>query len=32
MDTGGELEVHDNVVFMANTAGGDGGAVSLIVI
>ena len=30
MYTGGVLEVHDNVVFEANTAGtGDGGAVSL---
>ena len=25
----GVLEVRDNVVFMANTAGADGGAVSL---
>ena len=29
MHTGGVLEVHDNVVFEANTAGSDGGAVSL---
>ena len=29
MDFGGRLEVRDNVVFMANTAGADGGAVSL---
>jgi len=28
----GVLEVHDNVVFMANTAGWGGGAVSLITI
>ena len=28
MYTGGELAVHDNVVFEANTAGEDGGAVS----
>ena len=25
----GELEVHDNVVFEANTAGSNGGAVSI---
>ena len=30
MYTGGVLEVHDNVVFEANTAGDDGGAVSLL--
>ena len=29
MNTDGELEVHDNVVFEANTAGVYGGAVSL---
>ena len=29
MYTGGELELHDNVVFEANTAVDDGGAVSL---
>jgi hypothetical protein len=29
METGGEMEVHDNVVLQANTAGSDGGAVSL---
>ena len=29
MNTGGVLEVHGNVVFEANTAGDDGGAVSL---
>ena len=29
ISTGGELEVHDNVVFEANTAGSEGGAVSL---
>ena len=29
MSTGGVLWVHDNVVFEANTAGSDGGAVSL---
>jgi len=29
VSTGGELEVHDNVVFKANTAVDDGGAVSL---
>jgi len=29
MYTGGELTVHDNVVFEANTAEDDGGAVSL---
>ena len=29
MHTGGELEVHDNVVLEANTAGSDGGAVRL---
>ena len=28
MNTGGELAVHDNVVFEANAAGEDGGAVS----
>ena len=28
MYTGGVLEVHDNVVFEANTAGDNGGAVS----
>ena len=28
MSTGGVLEVHDDVVFEANTAGDDGGAVS----
>ena len=28
MSGDGELAVHDNVVFEANTAGGDGGAVS----
>ena len=29
MSSDGVLEVHDNVVFMANTAASDGGAVSL---
>ena len=29
LDKHGMLEVQDNVVFMANTAGRDGGAVSL---
>ena len=29
MSTGGVLEVHDNVTIEANTAGDDGGAVSL---
>ena len=29
MDFRGVLEVRDNVMFMANTAGADGGAVSL---
>jgi len=29
MYTNGELEVHDNVTLEANTADGDGGAVSL---
>ena len=30
MYSDGVLEVHDNVVFEANTAGDDGGAVSLL--
>ena len=31
MHPGGELKVHDNVVFEANTAGDDGGAVSHLI-